>query len=237
MQPFDNLGYFELLNKALKTLPAIPGETALMAGFDTAGFGPGRNFNPTTLSAAQAIGLGCALRIGPQVLAKRGFKPTQTTNGWLLSSAVGNPGFDYLLRAEIARGGYVNDPAESIYPAAIFDTSGALLNGTQRYRIHFAKGALPPVNAFWSITAYDMKTSQLVENPFGRYAIGDRTKGMKWGKDGSLDILLSADRPPQGTSNWLPVPKGAFHVVTRLYLPKLEALDGRYALPPVERVK
>ena len=105
------------------------------------------------------------------------------------------------------------------------------------YRIHFAQGALPPVNAFWSITAYDMKTSQLVENPIVRYAIGDRTRGMKRGKDGSLDIILSADQPREGKSNWLPVPKGPFHVVTRLYLPKPEALDGRYALPPVERIK
>ncbi|MEY4160287.1 MAG: hypothetical protein RLZZ136_908 [Pseudomonadota bacterium] len=237
LKPFDSLAYFALLNKALKNLPAIAGEKALMTGFDMAGFGPGRDFNPASLSAAQITGLGCALRIGPQVLATRGFKPTQTTNGWLLSSTVGNPGFDYLLRAEIARGGYVNDPAESIYPAAITDTDGAYLSGMQRYRIHFAKGALPPVNAFWSITAYDMKTSQLVENPFGRYAIGDRTKGMKWGKDGSLDILLSTDRPPEGTSNWLPVPKGPFHIVTRLYLPKAEALDGRYVLPPVMRIK
>ena len=235
LQPFDSLAYYQLLNRALKSLPAIPGETAMMTGFDTAGFGPGRDFNPTALTPAQATGLGCALRIGPQVLAKRGFRPTQTANGWLLSSAVGNPGFDYLLRAEIARGGYVNDPAESIYPAAVSDTSGALLTGTQRYRIHFAAGALPPVDAFWSITAYDMKTSQLVENPLGRYAIGDRTRGMKWGKDGSLDIYLSADRPPEGTSNWLPVPRGPFHIVTRLYLPKPEALDGRYVLPPVER--
>lgn len=235
-QPFDSLQFFTMLNGALKTLPAIPSERALMAQFDAAGFGPGRTFDPDKLTPGQAKGLGCALRIGPQVLSLRAFRPTRSANGWLLSSAVADPGFDYMLRAEIARGGYVNEPAESIYPAAIMDSTGAMLNGAHRYRIRFAKGALPPVDAFWSITPYELKTAMLTENPLHRYAIGDRTKGLRYGKDGSLEIILSATRPKQGTSNWQPIPTGPFHLVTRLYLPRAEALDGRYVLPPVERV-
>ncbi|MDE2597156.1 MAG: DUF1254 domain-containing protein [Sphingomonadales bacterium] len=236
MRPFDSLAYFALLNHALRTLPAIAGEQALMAGFDAAGFGPHREFDPAALTPGQAKGLGCALRIGPQVLARQGFRPTQTANGWLLSSAVGDPGFDYLLRAEVARGGYVNDPRESIYPAAIADQAGAPLSGENRYRIRFAKGALPPADAFWSITAYDTRTAQLVENRLNRYTIGDRTPGLRFGHDGSLEVILSTTRPPEGSSNWLPVPPGRFHVVTRLYLPRADALDGRYALPPVVRI-
>lgn len=236
LQPLASLAFFEMLNRALKTMPRVGGEEALMATFDTAGFGPSSQFDPAALTASQALGLGCALRSGPQVLARRGFKPTQTANGWLLSSAVGDPGFNYLLRAEIARGGYVNAPEESIYPAAISDTSGAMLSGQHRYRLRFAKGTLPPVDAFWSLTAYDMKTAQLTENSLRRYAIGDRTTGLKYGRDGSLEIILSNTPPPQGTSNWLPIPSGAFHVVTRLYLPRSEALSGQYVLPPIERL-
>ena len=235
--PFNSLEFFVQLNTALRTLPPVSGEEGLMAGFDVGGFGPGRSFDPAALTPAQATGLGCALRIGPQVLARRGFKPTQSANGWLLSSAVANPGRDYLLRAEIARGGYVNEPEESIYPAAITDSSGAMLTGAHRYRIRFAPGALPPVDGFWSITPYDLKTASLTENPLRRYSIGDRTRGLRRGKDGSLEIVLSASRPPEGTSNWLPVPAGPFHVVTRLYLPHSQALDGRYVLPPVERIE
>lgn len=177
------------------------------------------------------------MRIGLQVISQRGFRPTQAANGWLLSSRIANPGHDYLLRAEIARGGYVNDPQESIYPAAIADSKGQMLSGAYRYRIRFPKGTLPPVDAFWSLTAYDTRTAQLTENPLRRYAIGERTKGLRFGPDGTLDILLSATKPAQGASNWLPVPAGAFHVVARLYLPRPEALDGHYVLPPIERVK
>ena len=237
LNPMASLDYFTLLNRELRRLPPVAGEAALMATFDAAGLGPNAQFDAGSLSPAQALGLGCALRIGPEVLARRGFRPTQSANGWLLSSAVANPGFDYLLRAEIVRGGYVNEPEESIYPAAVTDNTGAMLSGAHRYRIRFAAGKLPPVDAFWSITAYDSRTGQLTENALRRYAIGDRTKGLKRGRDGSLDIILSASRPPEGTSNWLPVPAGAFHIVTRLYLPRAEALDGRYVLPPVERVE
>ncbi len=236
MRPFESLEYFAALNRALKSAPKIAGEEALMATFDSAGFGPRRTFDPAALSTAKAMGLGCALRNGPLVLSQSGFRPTQNANGWLLSSAVANPGFDYLLRAETARGGYVNAPEESIYPAAISDSSGARLSGVHRYRIRFDKGSLPPVDAFWSITPYDMATSQLVENALRRHAIGDRTNGLRFGKDGSLEIILASKRPPQGASNWLPIPPGAFHVVTRLYLPRPEALDGRYVLPAIEKI-
>ena len=57
------------------------------------------------------------------------------------------------------------------------------------------------------------------------------------GKDVSLTITLSATPPKEGTSNWLPTPQGGYHLVTRMYLPQPEALDGRYVLPPVERVE
>jgi hypothetical protein len=236
LKPLDSLTFFALLNSALRTLPPVAGEEGLIAQFDAGGFGPGVIFDADKLPPAQAIGLGCALSMGPQVLAKRGFRPVPGKNAWLQSGKMADPGRDYLLRAEVARGGYVNDPNESIYPAAVMDTDGALLNGAHRYRLKFGPGWLPPVDAFWSLTAYDSKTAQLTENPIRRYAIGDRTRGLLRGKDGSLEIILSATRPPEGLHNWLPVPTGAFHLVARLYLPRAEALDGRYALPPVERI-
>jgi hypothetical protein len=237
IDPFDSLLYFTLLNQGLKQLPRQPGEEALMAQFNAAGFGPDCDFDPALLSEGQRLGLACAIKIGPNVITQRGFRPTQSTNGWLLSSVIADPGMDYLLRAEIVRGGYVNEPEESIYPASISDRDGEPLSGDRSYRIHFAAGALPPCAAFWSITAYDMMTSQLTENALRRYAIGDRTPGLVFGADGSLDIWLSAAPPAQGTSNWLPLPAGRFHLVTRIYLPEAEAMDGRYVLPVIDRVE
>lgn len=236
LKPFDSLLYFAMLNAALRTVPAKPGEVAMMAQFDQAGFGPSRKFDPDQLKPAEKLGFGCALRIGPKVLTQRGFRPARIENGWMWSGAMADPGNDLLLRAEVARGGYVNAPEESIYPAAITDDRGEMLDGKRQYRIRFAKGQLPPVGAFWSLTAYDRATSQLVANGLKRYNIDDRTRGLRFDRDGSLSLYLSSTRPAAGSANWLPVPPGTFHVVMRLYLPRAEALDGRYVLPQIERI-
>lgn len=237
LNPMAGLEYFAVLNQALRALPRQPGEEAMMAQFDRAGFGPSTTFDPAKLEPAHVLGLGCAVRIGPQVLAKTAFKPSFTATGWLQTRDLSNPGSDYLLRAEVVRGGYVNAREESIYPAAVMDSQRRPLNGTSAYRIRFPKGQLPPVDAFWSITPYAAPGMQLTENALRRYSIGSRTKGLKYAADGSLTLTLSASRPRSGPANWLPVPPGAFTLVARLYLPRAEALDGRYVLPPVERIE
>jgi len=235
--PHASLQFFDVLNQALKTLPPVDGEAALLAGFNQLGIGPGGDFDITALSDSEKLGLGCALVLGPQVLNKNGFKPTRVANGWMISDKIADPGQNYLLRAEIARGGYINEPEEAMYPASITDNYGEFLRGDRRYQLRFEAGNLPPVDAFWSITAYDSSTSQLTENTLGRYSIGDRTPGLEYEGDGSLVLVLSAKPPSTGISNWLPIPEGPFHVVTRLYLPKSSALSGEYVLPVIERVK
>jgi hypothetical protein len=110
---------------------------------------------------------------------------------------------------------------------------GAPLNGARRYRLRFAAGQLPQADAFWSLTMYaaDLK---LVPNELNRYAIGDRTRGLAFGPDGSLDILIQHQRPAAGGANWLPAPAGPFHLFFRGYQPSREFLSGAYWLPPLE---
>lgn len=64
----------------------------------------------------------------------------------------------------------------------------------------FDKGHLPPVQAFWSLTAYD-KDGYFIVNPLDRYAIGDRDP-LKLNPDGSLDICIQSQSPgPNRQSN------------------------------------
>jgi len=51
--------------------------------------------------------------------------------------------------------------------------NGQPLDASSVYRIHFNADQLPPVNAFWSLTAYTADEF-LVENDLNRFALGDR---------------------------------------------------------------
>jgi len=108
------------------------------------------------------------------------------------------------------------------------------LSGADKYKLKFAAGNLPPVDAFWSLTIYDSNFF-LVENPINRYAIGDRTAGLQYGADGSLEILIQHDAPAQVTSNWLPAPAGPFRLTLRTYQPRPALFNGDYRLPPLEK--
>jgi hypothetical protein len=99
--------------------------------------------------------------------------------------------------------------------------------------LHFDKNKLPPTEAFWSVTMYNEKHA-LVANPLERYAVGSRDK-LKTNADGSLDIYIQHESPGKDReSNWLPAPKDNFNVVMRIYWPKQELLDTRWAPPAIK---
>ncbi len=59
------------------------------------------------------------------------------------------------------------------------------------YTLTFAKNALPPVNAFWSVTTYDGKTQFLIDNPSSRYLINSpMLPSLKKNADGSLTLYI-----------------------------------------------
>jgi hypothetical protein len=130
------------------------------------------------------------------------------------------------------------ESAEALYPLAWRDAQGAALSGAHRYQLRFAPGQLPPVDAFWSITMYDARDYMLVDNPIDRYAIGDRTPGLRADADGGLTLHIGHAPLPDAAAraNWLPAPAGAFYLCLRAYVPRPEMIDGRYALPPLVRI-
>lgn len=84
---------------------------------------------------------------------------------------------------------------------------------------------------------YDAHQFYLVANAIDRYSIGDRTRGLQYGADGSLTIYLQKDSPgADKESNWLPTPqRGAFRPMIRMYQPRQPILDGSYVLPAIRR--
>ncbi len=179
------------------------------------------------------IGLGLAF-VTAQAYAS--IKATKV-NGWITMFGLGVPGNGMLLRAAHAQyfPGPVTVPDEAMYWWANEDTKGHTLNGEHDYILRFPPGGLPPNHAFWSLTMADGK-NRYVPNPLNRYSVGDRS-GLASNADGSVDIYIQNAAPKGHESNWLPAPAGQFILWLRVYMPDPAILDGRYAVPPVVKVK
>jgi hypothetical protein len=157
-------------------------------------------------------------------------------NGWTIYLDLGRYGTNYGKRAVIALVALgATAPEDAISPSTRFDADGKPLNGASKYVLHFDKGKTPPVDGFWSLTMYNDKQF-FVANPIDRHAIGDRDK-LQFNPGGTLDVYLQNESPGKDKeSNWLPAPKGSFNLILRLYWPRQEVLDGRWAPPAVRRV-
>ena len=125
--------------------------------------------------------------------------------------------------ASAVLGIYGNSKEEAMYPVYFVDADGRPLSGaTDRYVLRFPPQQLPPVNAFWSLTLYELPASLLSANPLNRYLINSpMLPTLKQDADGSVSLYVQHESPGQDKeSNWLPAPKGPFFTVLRLYWPK-----------------
>jgi hypothetical protein len=166
---------------------------------------------------------------------------TVTRAGWEVPPPeLGRWGDNRLLRATVAlRGIAALDTDETLYLSTFVDSEGRTLEGAKRYRVRIPPGGVP-VRGFWSITMYEVQPDGrffFTPNALGRYAVGDRTRGLKRNADGSIDLVVQAEAPAQADgANWLPAPTGRFRLTLRAYLPEPALVRGDAPLPRVERV-
>ena len=234
LAPLDSFEFFAQLHRMLARNPVPPQDRGLLARWERIGLGAGA-FDADRLSPAVRRGLERAIASGARIVAAAQFSIANTLNGWKYADKIGRLRNDWALNAAIARGGYGNLPEDAVYRQRNLDARGEQLSGARRYTLTFAPGELPPVGAFWSITAYDQSRFDLLENPIRRYSVGDRTSGLRHAPDGSLTLALQADEPaaPVLRANWLPVGAGAFFLVMRCYDPAPAIAQGRWAPPEV----
>ncbi len=230
--------YFAYAAEILKLHPPHITDQPIVARMRRIGMVPGKSFD---LAKADPTVKRAMERAAPDALkAIRAKIPTlaRVVNGWQMNTdSMGVYGTYYLKRACVALAGLgANLPEDAIYPFNLGDAEGKALTGTHRYALHFDRDQLPPVNAFWSVTLYD-NDGFPTANDLKRYAIGDRDK-LAYGGDGSLEIYIQHESPGKDNeSNWLPAPAGDFTLTMRLYAPKGQVLDGRWASPAVTRVR
>jgi hypothetical protein len=230
--------FFAKLAKLMAANPPAEDDAPLLKRLRMLGIAPGTPFDLGRASPALKTAVVNGVASARARLAEAARAPqVKLVNGWRMELGLGSYGTDYPLRALVTLIGLgANLPEDAVYPMANVDGDGKQLSGANRYVIHFAADALPPANAFWSLTMYD-EDQFLVRNPLNRFAIGDRDS-LKFNADKSLDIYVQNDDPgPDKQANWLPAPKQAFNVILRVYHPKAAVLDGSWAPPAIVRTK
>jgi hypothetical protein len=234
-----SLQFFNVMSFLMQFAPTQPGESTLRARFASIGIVPGKTIDFASLSPELKAAFQSGMADGQKEIDAR-----RAASKGDISNFFGTRAFlkgDYVARATGAQAGIgANSKEEALYPLYEKDADGQPLDGSKaKYTLHFAKGQFPPVNAFWSLTMYDLPQQLLVKNSLNRYLINSpMLPNMKLDADGGLTIYIQADSPGKDKeANWLPAPEAPFMLAARYYFPKPELINGTWKSPKVERVK
>lgn len=240
----DPLWFFTLLNRGMTENPPPARDQPIVATLASVGLGPNQSDDLSKLAEPTKAGLRRAMADGLAMLgavAKSGGN-AKIVNHWAYGqmswgrTAESN---DFLTRAatQSLAGMQEHWVEEVVKLRAHHDAGGALLNGASgRYLLRFAPGQVPKARSFWSVTLYDERYD-LAANEINRYSRGSPDAELKYGADGSLEILIQADSPPEAQrANWLPAPKDPFNLFLRAYLPDESLVQQAYVPPPVTKL-
>lgn len=234
----DPAEYFRLFAELMAANPPAAVDYPMLHRLERIGLRAGEAFDLAAQSAQvrEAVADGVAAGRAAIVAEYDVLNGAGDGAGWTYITNSGSYGVEYLRRAGVAAWGLgMNLPQDAIYPSVVTDSDGAALDGAHSYVLRFEADELPPVDAFWSVTAYDAD-GYFVENELARYALGDRS-GMAPGADGAVELILQAGNPGgEAESRWLPVAPGPFNLMLRLYSPADSVVRGEWVPPLVRRV-
>ena len=74
-------------------------------------------------------------------------------------------------------------------------------------------------------------------NSADKYVVGSYTSGLQFDEDGSLSIYMASELPlGVPMANWLPIPRGPFNVMLRVYgvEPNSNVANDTYVPPAIE---
>jgi hypothetical protein len=236
-------GYFNWLSKRMcADSPAYPADAPALARFAKIGFEPCKPFALSKLDPAVQTALKDLPRTALDRIGANQKSLGVMVNGWQITKGLGQYGTDYMKCAVVAAFGWpANLQDDAVYPYTTIDASGATLTGANKYTLTFAKGQLPPVNGFWSITMYMIDQGWwFVPNQLNKFTVSPRNN-LQANPDGSTTLYFQKDSPGKDKeSNWLPAPAGEFIPMLRMYWPKQNApsvLNGTWTPPRVFKVQ
>ncbi|AFY58917.1 hypothetical protein Riv7116_6590 [Rivularia sp. PCC 7116] len=245
-----SLRVFRLLNFLLTTFCSThESEATLMARFAKLNIGPGLTFDSAKLSGELKLAVKQGVKDGWDAyleLKKNKLVTREVTAADLFGTRehLTETGNIYLYRmAGAILGIWGNSIEEAMYPSYYDDTDGNELNasGDVCYTLRFEPGGLPPADAFWSATMYNLPEQLLVKNEIERYLINSTmldNNELVLDEDEGLTLYIQHAQPTEEKKrkNWLPAPDKGFFISLRLYLPQQEAINGTWQQPPLKRV-
>jgi hypothetical protein len=133
--------------------------------------------------------------------------------------------------------GPIGVPADQAVYVAMVTSDGEPMNALNDYVIRMSAEELPPAEAFWSVTLYDLENGFFIPNDRKKYSVGENA-GMNLDKEGGIEIHIAAEQPAGvPDENWLPLNRGDYEIdaIMRIYAPDLERF-ATWTAPTAERM-
>ncbi|MGB9096671.1 DUF1254 domain-containing protein [Erwinia sp.] len=225
--------FFDQLDNVLKKVPPLPGEQAMYAQYRHL-VDAGKRDPQIRKWMNEAADQTDKTVIADFFKWKNNGVPAG--NGWNRSKNNAAFGIDYYNRTGTSKSNmFDNKPDETQYFYTDNDAGEVQLDGKQSYTVTFAKGQLPPVKGFWSLTLYNQR-HLFSPNELNRFSLGTKNKDLKFNADGSLTLYISHSSPgADKQTNWLPSPDGTFSLYIRAYWGEKPILDGSWQPPKIEK--
>jgi len=249
--PPRGMAYWESLNEVIQDEPVMERDRLILAQLRFLGIEKGKPFQPDSrqkklLEDGVIVGEAMAKANTSDKRVEPPFWPgTNWKHALVVSVDQRKPEYDQLdERAAwfyeavvISKGMLTETPGVGQrYLAAYKDRDGHWLDGGNTYKLHVP--ANPPARRFWSVTAYDEDTRQMVVTEQGRPDISSRKEDIAKNADGSIDVYFGPKAPTGKEANWVQtVPGKGWFTYFRFYGPTEAFFDKTWSLPDFELVK
>jgi len=248
--PPHGMAYWDSLNKVVQSEPVMERDRLILAQLRFLGIEKGKPFNPDArqkklLEEAAVVGEAMAKANTSDKRVEPAFWPgTQWKHALVVSVDQRMPGYDQLdERAAwfyeaiaVSKGMLTQTPGVGQrYIAAYKDRDGNWLSGGNTYKLHVPPN--PPAKQFWSVTAYDEGTRQMVVTEQGRPDLSSRKEDLVKNSDGSVDVYFGPKAPQGKEANWVQTNPGkGWFTYLRFYAPTEAFFDKSWAMPDFEKV-